>query len=202
MRCIHEHLHALCVPLEPRERLAQEGARAGITVNAICPGYIGTEMVRAIDEKVLNERIIPQIPVGRLGEPEEYARLAGLDAARMDRTDFARHPLLWRTGRRHHVRAISGVGEGGALRLMSAIEPGTVLTLGQAGDVTQGFADALDALPRPPLMVLGFDCILRRLALTATGAAIATRTATRASAAEESAMRVGSLTKGVVHGTR
>jgi 3-oxoacyl-(acyl-carrier-protein) reductase len=54
--------------------LAQEGARAGITVNAISPGYIGTEMVRAVDEKVLNERILPQIPVGRLGEPEEVAR--------------------------------------------------------------------------------------------------------------------------------
>ena len=64
--------------------LAQEGARAGITVNAICPGYIGTEMVRAIDEKVLNERILPLIPVGRLGEPEEIARcvvfLAGDEA--------------------------------------------------------------------------------------------------------------------------
>jgi len=54
--------------------LAQEGARAGITVNVIAPGYIATEMVRAIDEKVLSERIIPQIPVGRLGEPEEIAR--------------------------------------------------------------------------------------------------------------------------------
>ena len=54
--------------------LAQEGAFAGITVNAICPGYIGTEMVRAVPEKVLNEKIIPQIPVGRLGEPEEIAR--------------------------------------------------------------------------------------------------------------------------------
>ncbi|MGF1462283.1 MAG: beta-ketoacyl-ACP reductase [Maricaulaceae bacterium] len=54
--------------------LAQEGAFKGVTVNAICPGYIGTEMVRAIDEKVLNEKIIPQIPVGRLGEPEEIAR--------------------------------------------------------------------------------------------------------------------------------
>ena len=54
--------------------LAQEGARAGITVNAICPGYIATEMVKAIDEKVLSEKIIPQIPVGRLGEPEEIAR--------------------------------------------------------------------------------------------------------------------------------
>jgi len=54
--------------------LAQEGARAGITANAICPGYIGTEMVRAIPEEVLNTKIIPQIPVGRLGEPEEIAR--------------------------------------------------------------------------------------------------------------------------------
>ncbi|MBW9065549.1 beta-ketoacyl-ACP reductase [Rhizobium herbae] len=56
--------------------LAQEGAAKGITVNAICPGYIGTEMVRAVPEKVLAERIIPQIPVGRLGEPEEIARIA------------------------------------------------------------------------------------------------------------------------------
>ena len=55
--------------------LALEGARAGITVNAICPGYIATEMVKAIDEKVLNERILPLIPVGRLGEPEEIARI-------------------------------------------------------------------------------------------------------------------------------
>jgi acetoacetyl-CoA reductase len=54
--------------------LAQEGARAGITVNVICPGYIATEMVKAIDPKVLAERIVPQIPVGRLGEPEEIAR--------------------------------------------------------------------------------------------------------------------------------
>ena len=54
--------------------LAQEGARSGITVNAICPGYIGTEMVRAMPTEVLDERILPQIPVGRLGEPEEIAR--------------------------------------------------------------------------------------------------------------------------------
>ena len=53
--------------------LAQEGARAGITVNAICPGYIGTEMVRAVPEMVL-ETIVAQIPTGRLGEPEEIAR--------------------------------------------------------------------------------------------------------------------------------
>lgn len=53
--------------------LAQEGARAGITANAICPGYIGTEMVMAVPEKV-RDSIIAQIPTGRLGEPEEIAR--------------------------------------------------------------------------------------------------------------------------------
>lgn len=53
--------------------LAQEGARAGITANAICPGYIGTEMVMAIDESV-REKIIKGIPAGRLGTPEEIAR--------------------------------------------------------------------------------------------------------------------------------
>lgn len=53
--------------------LAQEGARAGITVNVICPGYIGTEMVMAVPEKV-REAIIATIPVGRLGDPNDIAR--------------------------------------------------------------------------------------------------------------------------------
>lgn len=55
--------------------LAQESAGKAITVNAICPGYIGTEMVQAIDPDVLAKRILPQIPVGRLGLPEEVAQL-------------------------------------------------------------------------------------------------------------------------------
>ena len=53
--------------------LAQEGARAGITVNAICPGYIATEMVMAVPEKV-RDSIVAQIPAGRLGEAREIAR--------------------------------------------------------------------------------------------------------------------------------
>jgi len=53
--------------------LAQEGARKGITVNAIAPGYIDTDMVRAVPEKVL-DKIVAGIPVGRLGKPEEIAR--------------------------------------------------------------------------------------------------------------------------------
>ena len=53
--------------------LAQEGARAGITVNAVCPGYIATEMVMAIPEKIRSS-IVAQIPTGRLGEASEIAR--------------------------------------------------------------------------------------------------------------------------------
>ena len=54
--------------------LSQEGAKLGITVNAINPGYIGTEMVRAIDPAIIEKAILPHIPVGRLGEPSEIAR--------------------------------------------------------------------------------------------------------------------------------
>ena len=61
--------------------LAQEGAFKGVTVNAICPGYIGTEMVKAIDEEVLKKNILPHIPVGRLGEPEEIAKIVAFLAS-------------------------------------------------------------------------------------------------------------------------
>jgi acetoacetyl-CoA reductase len=54
--------------------LAQENAKKGITVNAICPGYINTEMVQAVPKDVVEKSILPLIPVGRLGEPEEIAR--------------------------------------------------------------------------------------------------------------------------------
>ncbi len=102
---------------------------------------------------------------------EEYARLAGLEPDELTPVEFARHPLLQRMGKRHHVRAISEVTPDNGLHLMSSIDVGTVLTLGRVEDLTQGFAAALDALPRPPLLVLGFDCILRRLALERAGLA-------------------------------
>ena len=54
--------------------MALETASKGITVNTVAPGYIGTEMVRAVPEDVINKHILPHIPVGRLGEPEEVAR--------------------------------------------------------------------------------------------------------------------------------
>jgi len=55
--------------------LALEVARKGVTVNTISPGYIGTKMVMAIPKEVLDSKIIPQIPVSRLGKPEEIAGL-------------------------------------------------------------------------------------------------------------------------------
>jgi acetoacetyl-CoA reductase len=54
--------------------LAQESARAGVTVNAICPGYIATDMVKAMPQDALEKHVLPYIPIGRLGEPEEIAR--------------------------------------------------------------------------------------------------------------------------------
>jgi acetoacetyl-CoA reductase len=54
--------------------LAQESAKSGITVNAICPGYIATDMVKAVPQDVMEKSILPLIPLGRLGEPEEVAR--------------------------------------------------------------------------------------------------------------------------------
>ncbi|MHB2169403.1 acetoacetyl-CoA reductase [Alsobacter sp. R-9] len=53
--------------------LAQENATKGITVNVIAPGYVATEMVQAVPEEVLKTKILPQIPIGRLGEAEEIA---------------------------------------------------------------------------------------------------------------------------------
>jgi len=55
--------------------LALEVARKGVTVNTISPGYIGTKMVTSIPKDVLDSKIVPQIPMGRLGKPEEVAGL-------------------------------------------------------------------------------------------------------------------------------
>ena len=54
--------------------LAQESAGKGITVNVIAPGYVATEMVLAVPKEIIDTKVLPHIPVGRLGEPEEIAR--------------------------------------------------------------------------------------------------------------------------------
>jgi len=54
--------------------LAQESAKSGVTVNAICPGYIVTDMVKAVPREIVEKNILPLVPLGRLGEPEEIGR--------------------------------------------------------------------------------------------------------------------------------
>jgi len=75
--------------------LAQEGAKKGITVNAVCPGYIATDMVMKVSEDV-RDQIISGIPVGRLGEPEEIARCVTFLAA--DESSFITGSTLTANG--------------------------------------------------------------------------------------------------------
>src|ERR1700746_420728 len=76
--------------------LAPECARVGITVNAIAPGYINTEMVQAVPKDVLENSILPTIPIGRLGEPEEIARCVGVLAS--DDARLINGPTITATG--------------------------------------------------------------------------------------------------------
>ncbi|KFI26214.1 GfdT [Haematobacter massiliensis] len=101
------------------------------------------------------------------GEPaaEEYAVRTGHRLEELGPAVFARHPLMVRIGGRNFVRAIRSVTPEGGLKLMSLLETGTVLMLGHAVSPTEGLEDRLSRLSRPVDMVLGFDCILRRIAL-------------------------------------
>jgi acetoacetyl-CoA reductase len=81
--------------------VAQENAFKGITVNVVAPGYIGTEMVRAVPEEVLNTKILPLIPVGRLGEPDEVARCVVFLAA--DEAGFITGSTLTANGGQYMV---------------------------------------------------------------------------------------------------
>jgi len=81
--------------------LAQENAKKGITVNAVCPGYIATEMVMAVPKEVLEKSVIPQIPVGRLGQPEEVARCVVFLAS--DHSGFITGSVLTANGGQYMV---------------------------------------------------------------------------------------------------
>ena len=84
--------------------LAQENANKGITVNAICPGYIATEMVMAVPKDVLEKSILPQIAVRRLGQPEEIARCVVFLAADEAGFCYGHHAL----GQRRPVDDLRG----------------------------------------------------------------------------------------------
>ncbi len=81
--------------------VALENAFKGITANVIAPGYVGTEMVRAVPEEVLKTQILPRIPVGRLAEPEEIARCVVFLAA--DEAGFITGSTLTANGGQYMV---------------------------------------------------------------------------------------------------
>lgn len=94
----------------------------------------------------------------------EYARLVGVTPDELSPFIFAEHPLIVKINGRNYVRAIRSQTEDGGLQLMSAVETGTVLQIGHADNMAEGFENALSALPSLPLLTLSFDCIMRRLA--------------------------------------
>jgi hypothetical protein len=124
----------------------------------------GDRMV--VTEALPEERLIVSINA----EPaaEEYARLIGTPVAGLGPRAFAEFPLLMRQGGRHAVRAIQAVTPGGSLSLMSSVETGTTMTLGQAEDLTARLEARMSGLGRTA-MILGFDCVLRRIALEQAG---------------------------------
>jgi len=114
-----------------------------------------------------DERLILEINA----EPaaDEYARLIGARVADLGPAAFAENPLLVQIGGQQFVRAISEVAPNGGLRLMSSVETGVVMTLGRAEDLTNGLEDRLSRLTSEAALILGFDCILRRIALEQAG---------------------------------
>ena len=121
-----------------------------------------------VTEALPEERVILSINA----EPaaEEYARLIGVPEVALGPRAFAAHPLLTRQSGRHVVRAIQAVTRGGGLSLMSSVETGTTMTLGRAENLTEGLEARMSALG-PTALILGFDCVLRRIALEQAGLA-------------------------------
>lgn len=117
-------------------------------------------VVTAADPGARTVRSINAEPAAR-----EYARLLGLDPARLDAFTFAAHPIAVRMGGRCHVRAIQQIMPSGELVFYSAIDEGVVLTITEPRDLAGHLETELARLaePAPPEGILAFDCILRRI---------------------------------------
>ena len=153
--------------------LAQENANKGITVNVIAPGYIATEMVQAVPEEVLKTKILPLIPVGRLGEADEIARTRPVPGGRRCRlhhgldADGQRRPVHGVTrapGRCHGDRRSGRASSSGARcatrgsqadkqRLNARRDPQDRAALVQSGRLssrmTRPYPCAVEMLPAP-----------------------------------------------------
>lgn len=122
-----------------------------------------TDIKMVVTEADPARRIVCQINA----EPaaQEYARIVGKLPEQLDQFTFAAHPVVVQLGQRHHVRAIQRVNEDGELVFFSAIDEGMVLTLATTEDMAGHLETELAGLARErePSLILGCDCILRRI---------------------------------------
>ncbi len=137
-----------------------------ITFDHITP--TGKQMV--VTDALPSERIVNEIN----GEPaaDEYARVIGYPKDQLGPFLFASYPTLVRAGGRYHVRAIQSVVNGTGLKFLSAIDEGIVLTIGEAREITSGMQKefkSLEDAEGKPALILGFDCILRKIEVVTLG---------------------------------
>jgi hypothetical protein len=114
-----------------------------------------------ITEAEPDHRVVTEIN----GEPaaEEYARLIGSTVAELNAEVFSLHPLMLKIGGEFYVRSIQRANPDGSLRFFCAIEAGLVLHIGRGIDAIKTIETAMAVGGRPPTIIFGCDCILRRL---------------------------------------
>jgi hypothetical protein len=126
--------------------------------------FSATERKMVVTEADPNARLVTEINA----EPAApaYAKMVGLDAEELSPLIFASYPVVVKIGGEYHVRAIQKVEEDGSLRFYCAIDEGLVLTVARGNDIARTLDEALtriEAQVGQVEMILGFDCILRRL---------------------------------------
>lgn len=129
--------------------------------------FVPTSAALVVTAAEPDRRLVTEIN----GKPasEEYARLIGASPGALDAGLFSQHPVMLKVGDDHYVRSIQGVGEGGSLRFFCAIDEGLVLRLGRAEDILEATRRSFEAGGHPPEIILGCDCVLRRLEVEQRG---------------------------------
>jgi hypothetical protein len=123
-----------------------------------------TDQKMVVTEADPNSRLVTEINAERAGPA--YARILGLDAEQLSPTVFAAYPVVVRIGGEYHVRSIQKLEDDGSLRFYCGIDEGLVLTVAHGVDIARNLEQALGDLKidfGSRDIILGFDCILRRL---------------------------------------
>lgn len=132
--------------------------------------FVATEEKLVITSADTEHRIVREINGGPAAW--EYARAVGLEVAQLEPMIFAKYPVMLQVGDEYYIRSIQRVNADGSLTFFCAIDEGLVLTIARGEDLVQNLEDSLQRLERElpdPKLILGCDCILRRLEMKETG---------------------------------